>query len=160
MYYFFLFNCFPHDACCTICNEFCMLALPISRCLFPATEQRHRRVSVIFRGTTKSPHLPTLKVYLMIFFFILFLSIFPCLDEDEEPRCVQLTNQHKTAIRFIRKVIWVTCRRPNHTFRFRHRKTVFSAPTWLVGKVVPERCAESSPNEGHERRDAFVFFFL
>lgn len=25
-------------------------------------------------------------------------------DEDEEPRCVQLTNQHKTAIRFIRKV--------------------------------------------------------
>lgn len=27
------------------------------------------------------------------------------LDEDDEPRCVQLTNQHKTAIRFIRKVI-------------------------------------------------------
>uniref|UniRef100_T1GA78 Uncharacterized protein n=1 Tax=Megaselia scalaris TaxID=36166 RepID=T1GA78_MEGSC len=26
------------------------------------------------------------------------------LDEDEEPRCIQLTNQHKTAIRFIRKV--------------------------------------------------------
>lgn len=26
-------------------------------------------------------------------------------DEDDEPRCVQLTNQHKTAIRFIRKVI-------------------------------------------------------
>lgn len=25
-------------------------------------------------------------------------------DEDEEPRCVQLTNQHKGAIRFIRKV--------------------------------------------------------
>lgn len=25
-------------------------------------------------------------------------------DEDDEPRCVQLTNQHKTAIRFIRKV--------------------------------------------------------
>lgn len=25
-------------------------------------------------------------------------------DEDEEPRCVQLTNQHKAAIRFIRKV--------------------------------------------------------
>ncbi|XP_059615841.1 potassium voltage-gated channel subfamily KQT member 1-like isoform X8 [Phlebotomus argentipes] len=26
------------------------------------------------------------------------------LDEDEEPRCIQLTNQHKTAIRFIRKL--------------------------------------------------------
>jgi len=25
-------------------------------------------------------------------------------DEDEEPRCVQLTNQHKGAIRAIRKV--------------------------------------------------------
>lgn len=25
-------------------------------------------------------------------------------DEEDEPRCVQLTNQHKTAIRFIRKV--------------------------------------------------------
>lgn len=26
------------------------------------------------------------------------------IDEDEEPHCVQLTNQHKAAIRFIRKV--------------------------------------------------------
>lgn len=26
------------------------------------------------------------------------------IDEDDEPRCTQLTNQHKTAIRFIRKV--------------------------------------------------------
>lgn len=34
-----------------------------------------------------------------------FLIIF--LDEDEEPRCVQLTNQHKGAIRAIRKVIFV-----------------------------------------------------
>lgn len=25
-------------------------------------------------------------------------------DEDEEPRCIQLTNQHKGAIRAIRKV--------------------------------------------------------
>ncbi|XP_049299306.1 potassium voltage-gated channel subfamily KQT member 1 isoform X10 [Anopheles funestus] len=33
------------------------------------------------------------------------------LDEDEEPRCVQLTNQHKGAIRFIRKMKYFVARR-------------------------------------------------
>ncbi|XP_055385387.1 potassium voltage-gated channel subfamily KQT member 4 isoform X21 [Condylostylus longicornis] len=33
------------------------------------------------------------------------------LDEDDEPRCVQLTNQHKTAIRFIRKMKYFVARR-------------------------------------------------
>ncbi|XP_055689731.1 potassium voltage-gated channel subfamily KQT member 1 isoform X12 [Lutzomyia longipalpis] len=33
------------------------------------------------------------------------------LDEDEEPRCIQLTNQHKTAIRFIRKLKYFVARR-------------------------------------------------
>ncbi|XP_055630791.1 potassium voltage-gated channel subfamily KQT member 1 isoform X20 [Toxorhynchites rutilus septentrionalis] len=33
------------------------------------------------------------------------------LDEDEEPRCVQLTNQHKGAIRFIRKLKYFVARR-------------------------------------------------
>ncbi|XP_055630785.1 potassium voltage-gated channel subfamily KQT member 4 isoform X14 [Toxorhynchites rutilus septentrionalis] len=32
-------------------------------------------------------------------------------DEDEEPRCVQLTNQHKGAIRFIRKLKYFVARR-------------------------------------------------
>ncbi|XP_061500899.1 potassium voltage-gated channel subfamily KQT member 5 isoform X11 [Anopheles gambiae] len=32
-------------------------------------------------------------------------------DEDEEPRCVQLTNQHKGAIRFIRKMKYFVARR-------------------------------------------------
>ncbi|XP_055859374.1 potassium voltage-gated channel subfamily KQT member 4 isoform X7 [Episyrphus balteatus] len=32
-------------------------------------------------------------------------------DEDDEPRCVQLTNQHKTAIRFIRKMKYFVARR-------------------------------------------------
>ncbi|XP_058465363.1 potassium voltage-gated channel subfamily KQT member 1 isoform X10 [Malaya genurostris] len=32
-------------------------------------------------------------------------------DEDEEPRCVQLTNQHKGAIRFIRKLTYFVARR-------------------------------------------------
>ncbi|XP_055689722.1 potassium voltage-gated channel subfamily KQT member 4 isoform X4 [Lutzomyia longipalpis] len=32
-------------------------------------------------------------------------------DEDEEPRCIQLTNQHKTAIRFIRKLKYFVARR-------------------------------------------------
>ena len=36
-------------------------------------------------------------------------------DEDEEPRCVQLTNQHKGAIRFIRKV---STPQPARTFPF------------------------------------------
>lgn len=31
-------------------------------------------------------------------------SLFFCTDEDDEPRCVTLTAQHKAAIRFIRKV--------------------------------------------------------
>ncbi|XP_055920821.1 potassium voltage-gated channel subfamily KQT member 1 isoform X15 [Eupeodes corollae] len=33
------------------------------------------------------------------------------LDEDDEPRCVQLTNQHKTAIRFIRKLKYFVARK-------------------------------------------------
>ncbi|XP_020801136.1 potassium voltage-gated channel subfamily KQT member 1 isoform X8 [Drosophila serrata] len=33
------------------------------------------------------------------------------LDEDEEPRCTQLTNRHKTAIRFIRKLKYFVARR-------------------------------------------------
>ncbi|XP_065370457.1 potassium voltage-gated channel subfamily KQT member 1 isoform X2 [Calliphora vicina] len=33
------------------------------------------------------------------------------LDEDDEPRCTQLTNQHKTAIRFIRKLKYFVARR-------------------------------------------------
>uniref|UniRef100_A0A6E8VQU0 Uncharacterized protein n=1 Tax=Anopheles coluzzii TaxID=1518534 RepID=A0A6E8VQU0_ANOCL len=33
------------------------------------------------------------------------------LDEDEEPRCVQLTNQHKGAIRFIRKLKYFVARK-------------------------------------------------
>ncbi|XP_055385388.1 potassium voltage-gated channel subfamily KQT member 1 isoform X22 [Condylostylus longicornis] len=33
------------------------------------------------------------------------------LDEDDEPRCVQLTNQHKTAIRFIRKLQYFLARK-------------------------------------------------
>ncbi|XP_065093623.1 potassium voltage-gated channel subfamily KQT member 1 isoform X8 [Ochlerotatus camptorhynchus] len=33
------------------------------------------------------------------------------LDEDEEPRCIQLTNQHKGAIRFIRKMKYFVARR-------------------------------------------------
>lgn len=34
-----------------------------------------------------------------------FFKKFVCTDEDDEPRrCVQLTNQHKGAIRAIRKV--------------------------------------------------------
>ncbi|CRL08709.1 CLUMA_CG021302, isoform B [Clunio marinus] len=33
------------------------------------------------------------------------------IDEDEEPRCVQLTNQHKGAIRFIRKMKYFVARR-------------------------------------------------
>ncbi|XP_037043126.1 potassium voltage-gated channel subfamily KQT member 4 isoform X12 [Bradysia coprophila] len=33
------------------------------------------------------------------------------LDEDDEPRCVQLTNQHKTAIRFIRKLKYFLARK-------------------------------------------------
>ncbi|XP_020717646.1 potassium voltage-gated channel subfamily KQT member 4 isoform X5 [Ceratitis capitata] len=33
------------------------------------------------------------------------------LDEDEEPRCTQLTSQHKTAIRFIRKLKYFVARR-------------------------------------------------
>ncbi|XP_055385386.1 potassium voltage-gated channel subfamily KQT member 4 isoform X20 [Condylostylus longicornis] len=32
-------------------------------------------------------------------------------DEDDEPRCVQLTNQHKTAIRFIRKLQYFLARK-------------------------------------------------
>ncbi|KAH8331745.1 hypothetical protein KR074_010649, partial [Drosophila pseudoananassae] len=32
-------------------------------------------------------------------------------DEDEEPRCTQLTNRHKTAIRFIRKLKYFVARR-------------------------------------------------
>ncbi|XP_031631987.1 potassium voltage-gated channel subfamily KQT member 5-like [Contarinia nasturtii] len=32
-------------------------------------------------------------------------------DEDDEPRCVQLTNQHKTAIRFIRKLKYFLARK-------------------------------------------------
>ncbi|XP_075169436.1 KCNQ potassium channel isoform X5 [Haematobia irritans] len=32
-------------------------------------------------------------------------------DEDDEPRCTQLTNQHKTAIRFIRKLKYFVARR-------------------------------------------------
>ncbi|XP_065093616.1 potassium voltage-gated channel subfamily KQT member 4 isoform X1 [Ochlerotatus camptorhynchus] len=32
-------------------------------------------------------------------------------DEDEEPRCIQLTNQHKGAIRFIRKMKYFVARR-------------------------------------------------
>ncbi|XP_037043116.1 potassium voltage-gated channel subfamily KQT member 2 isoform X3 [Bradysia coprophila] len=32
-------------------------------------------------------------------------------NEDDEPRCVQLTNQHKTAIRFIRKMKYFVARR-------------------------------------------------
>ncbi|XP_055920816.1 potassium voltage-gated channel subfamily KQT member 4 isoform X12 [Eupeodes corollae] len=32
-------------------------------------------------------------------------------DEDDEPRCVQLTNQHKTAIRFIRKLKYFVARK-------------------------------------------------
>ncbi|KAL9913108.1 potassium voltage-gated channel subfamily KQT member 1 isoform X7 [Glossina fuscipes] len=32
-------------------------------------------------------------------------------DEDEEPRCTQLTNQHKTAIRFVRKLKYFVARR-------------------------------------------------
>ena len=38
-------------------------------------------------------------------------------DEDEEPRCVQLTNQHKGAIRFIRKV---NCHHNSRKFSSRH----------------------------------------
>ncbi|XP_034120497.1 potassium voltage-gated channel subfamily KQT member 1 isoform X10 [Drosophila guanche] len=33
------------------------------------------------------------------------------LDEDDEPRCTQLTNRHKTAIRFIRKLKYFVARR-------------------------------------------------
>uniref|UniRef100_T1PAX7 KCNQ voltage-gated potassium channel n=1 Tax=Musca domestica TaxID=7370 RepID=T1PAX7_MUSDO len=33
------------------------------------------------------------------------------LDEDDEPRCTQLTNKHKTAIRFIRKLKYFVARR-------------------------------------------------
>ncbi|KAI9578040.1 hypothetical protein GQX74_013934 [Glossina fuscipes] len=33
------------------------------------------------------------------------------IDEDEEPRCTQLTNQHKTAIRFVRKLKYFVARR-------------------------------------------------
>nr|XP_029712069.1 potassium voltage-gated channel subfamily KQT member 4-like isoform X1 [Aedes albopictus] len=57
--------------------------------------------------------------YRIVRFKIPFESIFKQIavttpnaqDEDEEPRCVQLTNQHKGAIRFIRKMKYFVARR-------------------------------------------------
>ncbi|XP_058465360.1 potassium voltage-gated channel subfamily KQT member 4 isoform X7 [Malaya genurostris] len=56
--------------------------------------------------------------YRIVRFKIPFESVFKQLspsingqDEDEEPRCVQLTNQHKGAIRFIRKMKYFVARR-------------------------------------------------
>ncbi|XP_062708899.1 potassium voltage-gated channel subfamily KQT member 1 isoform X4 [Aedes albopictus] len=57
--------------------------------------------------------------YRIVRFKIPFESIFKQIavttpnaqDEDEEPRCVQLTNQHKGAIRFIRKLKYFVARK-------------------------------------------------
>ena len=52
-------------------------------------------------------------------FFLLFAKT----DEDDELRCVQLTNQHKTAIRFIRKVSQsFSIHFQFHSFRFKREK--------------------------------------
>jgi hypothetical protein len=48
---------------------------------------------------------PNCKIVAIRLIFSLLIPFNPFSpDEDEEPRCVQLTNQHKGAIRFIRKV--------------------------------------------------------
>lgn len=53
-----------------------------------------------------------LFVLYMVFVYadlMILMTWFNRSDEDDEPRCVQLTNQHKTAIRFIRKVNCFCC---------------------------------------------------
>lgn len=56
------------------------------------------------------------------------------IDEDEEPRCVQLTNQHKGAIRFIRKVNCHHLYRPHflhHVTFNKYQIDIFKEEKWF-----------------------------